>query len=146
MKKGNVLMVCLGNICRSPLAHGIFKNLSSHSNIIVDSAGTSNYHIGSPPDTRSIKVAKLNNIDISNQQSRQFKKSDFDKFDYIFVMDKENLANVLKLARDDKDRSKVSLLLGDKEVEDPYHDNDKGFEIVFNKIELACKNIINSWE
>ncbi len=139
-------MICLGNICRSPLAQGVFEHLSTHLQITVDSAGTSNYHIGSAPDARSIKVAALNDIDISKQKSRQFIVADFDKFDYIFVMDKQNLANVLKLARTDEDRSKIFLLLGDEEVEDPYYGNDIDFENVFNKINSACKNIINSWE
>ena len=84
-------------------------------------------------------------IDISNQNARQFTAADFDAFDYIFVMDQENLKNVLKLAETELDRNKVRLLFGSSEVEDPYYGGDLGFEIVFDKIEKACKNIIASW-
>ena len=145
MKKGNVLMVCLGNICRSPLAHGIFEHLSKDYSITVDSAGTANYHTGNAPDPRSIKTAAAKGINIANQKARQFIAADFDAFDYIFVMDQENLNNVLKLAETELDRNKVRLLLGSDEVEDPYYGGDHGFEIVFDKIEKACKNIIESW-
>ena len=119
MVPGNVLMVCLGNICRSPLAHGIFQNLVADQNIKVDSAGTANYHTGAAPDPRSIEIATLHGIDISRQKARQFVVEDFDQFDYIYVMDYSNQQNVLRLARNDQDRAKVHLLLGDAEVEDP---------------------------
>ena len=145
MKKGNVLMVCLGNICRSPLAHGIFEHLSKDNSITVDSAGTANYHTGNAPDPRSIKTVAAKRINISNQKARQFIAADFVTFNYIFVMDQKNLNNVLKLAETELDRNKVSLLLGSNEVEDPYYGGDHGFEIVFDKIEKACKNIIESW-
>ena len=145
MKKGNVLMVCLGNICRSPLAHGIFEHLSKDYSITVDSAGTANYHTGNIPDSRSVKIAAATGINISNQKARQFIAADFDAFDYIFVMDYENLNNVLKLAKTESDRNKVQLLLESDEVEDPYYGGDQGFEIVFDEIEKACKNIIESW-
>ena len=145
MKKGNVLMVCLGNICRSPLAHGVFEHLSKDYSIIVDSAGTANYHTGNTPDSRSIKIAAARGINIANQKARQFIAADFDAFDYIFVMDHENLNNVLKLAKTESDRNKVLLPLESDEVEDPYYGGDQGFEIVFDKIEKACKNIIESW-
>ena len=120
MKKGNVLMVCLGNICRSPLAHGIFEHLSKDYSITVDSAGTANYHTGNIPDSRSVKIAAATGINISNQKARQFIAADFDAFDYIFVMDHDNLNNVLKLAKTESDRNKVRLLLESDEVEDPY--------------------------
>ena len=145
MKKGNVLMVCLGNICRSPLAHGIFEHLSKDYSITVDSAGTANYHTGNTPDSRSIKIAAARGINIANQKARQFIAADFDAFDYIFVMDHENLNNVLKLAKTESDRNKVLLPLESDEVEDPYYGGNQGFEIVFDKIENACKNIIESW-
>jgi protein-tyrosine phosphatase len=145
MKKGNVLMVCLGNICRSPLAHGIFEHLSKGFLITVDSAGTANYHSGNSPDPRSIKTAARHGINIANQKARQFVVEDFRKFDTIYLMDQENLQNVLKLAQSESDRNKVSLLLGTDEVEDPYYGGDNGFEIVFEKIERACKKIIESW-
>ena len=96
-KPGNVLMVCLGNICRSPLAQGIFENMSKNFKIKVDSAGVANYHAGYPPDKRSINIAQKNGIDISMQKARQIRTKDFNDFDYIFVMDKENLHDVRKL-------------------------------------------------
>lgn len=146
MEKGNVLMVCLGNICRSPLAHGIFEKLSKEFSITVDSAGTASYHIGSSPDPRSIKIAMKHGIDISIQRARQFTRSDFDSFDHIFVMDRQNLRNVLKLSQTEAERNKVKLLLTNEEVEDPYYGGDQGFEIVFDKIEKASKDILDSWK
>ncbi|MEL0302024.1 MAG: low molecular weight protein-tyrosine-phosphatase [Flavobacteriaceae bacterium] len=146
MVPGNVLMVCLGNICRSPLAHGIFQNLVADQNIKVDSAGTANYHTGAAPDPRSIEIATKHGIDISRQKARQFVVEDFDQFDYIYVMDYSNQQNVLRLARNDQDRAKVHLLLGDAEVEDPYYGGKEGFSVVFNKIQKACQNILEQWK
>ena len=146
MVPGNVLMVCLGNICRSPLAHGIFQDLAADHNIKVDSAGTANYHTGAAPDPRSIEIAAKKGIDISPQQARQFVVEDFDQFDYIYVMDKSNLQNVLQLARTEGDRAKVSLLLGNAEVEDPYYGGTDGFAIVYDKIHIACQHILDQWK
>ena len=146
MVPGNVLMVCLGNICRSPLAHGIFQNLVADQNIKVDSAGTANYHTGAAPDPRSIEIATIHGIDISRQKARQFVVEDFDQFDYIYVMDYSNQQNVLRLVRNDQDRAKVHLLLGDAEVEDPYYGGKEGFSIVFNKIQKACQHILEQWK
>lgn len=146
MVPGNVLMVCLGNICRSPLAHGIFENLVADQNIKVDSAGTANYHTGAAPDPRSIEIATIHGIDISRQKARQFVVEDFDQFDYIYVMDYSNQQNVLRLARNDQDRAKVHLLLGDAEVEDPYYGGKEGFSVVFNKIQKACQHILEQWK
>lgn len=146
MVPGNVLMVCLGNICRSPLAQGIFQDLITDQNIKVDSAGTANYHTGASPDPRSIEIAAKNGIDISHQQARQFVVEDFDQFDYIYVMDYSNQQNVLRLARNDQDRAKVHLLLGDAEVEDPYYGGKEGFSVVFNKIQKACQHILEQWK
>jgi len=116
MKKVNVLMVCLGNICRSPLAYGIFEHLSENFSITVDSARTVNYHTGNAPDPRSIKTVAAKRINISNQKARQFIAADFVTFNYIFVIDQKNLNNVLKLAETELDRNKVRLLLGSSEV------------------------------
>ena len=146
MVPGNVLMVCLGNICRSPLAHGIFQNLVADQNIKVDSAGTANYHTGAAPDPRSVEIATIHGIDISRQKARQFVVEDFDQFDYIYVMDYSNQQNVLRLARNDQDRAKVHLLLGDAEVEDPYYGGKEGFSVVFNKIQKACQHILEQWK
>lgn len=139
-------MVCLGNICRSPLAHGIFEQLSTDFDIHVDSAGTANYHSGNSPDRRSQATALHHGIDISQQRARQFNLNDFDAFDHIYVMDRTNLADVLSLARTKEDRAKVALILGEDEVEDPYYGGPEGFEIVFKKIDAACREIIASWE
>ncbi|NND26320.1 MAG: low molecular weight phosphotyrosine protein phosphatase [Flavobacteriaceae bacterium] len=139
-----VLMVCLGNICRSPLAEGILRSKLPSPDYFIDSAGTGNYHVGSPPDPRSIEVARKHNLDISYQRARQFSIQDFDKFDHIFVMDRSNFQNVVKQARHDNDIAKVKKILDflDDEqlidVPDPYHDNDEGFEQVFQLLDSAC--------
>ena len=136
-------MVCLGNICRSPLAHGIMEHLAKENglNWEVDSAGTGDWHVGEGPDRRSTKAARKHGIDISAQVCRLFKVSDFDEFDHIFVMDKSNLSDILAKARNKADEKKVKLLLGDKIVPDPYYD-DAQFEPVFLMIEKGCKAII----
>jgi len=139
-------MVCLGNICRSPLAEGILKHKLPNNHFKVESAGTSNYHIGELPDSRSIQVAKKHGIDITNQRGRQFKMSDFDVFNYIYVMDSSNYKNVISLARNDKDKSKVRLILNELDneiinVPDPYYGGNSGFENVFQLLNLACDRI-----
>jgi protein-tyrosine phosphatase len=138
-----ILMVCLGNICRSPLAEGVMQHLAKENGLDwqVDSAGTGDWHIGEGPDRRSTCTAKNHGIDISGQVCRLFKVSDFDDFDRIFVMDKNNLKDILAFARNDEDRKKVKLLLGDKIVPDPYYQDDQ-FEPVFKMIEERCKEII----
>ena len=108
-----VLMVCLGNICRSPLAEGILKSKVNSSNIFVDSAGTGNYHIGGLPDKRSISVAEKYHLDISDQRCRQFSIQDFDKFDVIYVMDNSNRRDILSLARNEKDKVKIKMILNE---------------------------------
>ncbi len=139
-------MVCLGNICRSPLAEGILKSKVDATNIYVDSAGTAGYHVGNTPDPRSIKVAHEHGIDISSQVCRKFTVSDFDTFDLIYAMDKSNYGNIIHLARRKEDAEKVKLLLSELntehiEVPDPYYDAEDGFENVFQMIDKAC-NII----
>ena len=139
-------MVCLGNICRSPLAHGILDSKLPSDQFYVDSAGTANYHIGSKPDHRSIAVAKSKGIDISHQNGRQFKISDFDTFDFIYVMDQSNYDNVIQLARHTADIAKVKLILEedetilDKQVPDPYYEDN--FAAVFDLIEDASRGLI----
>lgn len=143
-----VLMVCLGNICRSPLAEGILKSKVNSSEITVDSAGTANYHIGKGPDPRSIATAASYNIDISGQRARQFTVEDFDKFDHIFAMDKENYKNIAALARNKSDKEKVALMLDvlnspeTKEVPDPYYGGDQGFEHVYELLDKATDLVI----
>lgn len=144
-------MVCLGNICRSPLAEGVLRyklELKGLHHIRVDSAGTSGYHIGDPPDPRSAKNAKSHGIDISKLRGRQFGLDDFDEFDFIYVMDSSNYQNVLRLARNDSDREKVDFLLNARwpgknmAVPDPYYGGADGFEKVFLLVEEACDAIV----
>ena len=139
-------MVCLGNICRSPLAEGIMQHLVDEKGLDwqVDSAGTGGWHVGEGPDRRSVITARNHGIDISKQVCRQFRKSDFDDFDLILVMDKHNLSDVLAMAPNEQAAAKVKLLLGDKEVPDPYYD-DTQFDPVFDLIELGCKDVIKEY-
>ncbi|MEC3907663.1 low molecular weight protein-tyrosine-phosphatase [Tamlana sp. 2201CG12-4] len=145
-----ILMVCLGNICRSPLAEGILKSKLPDDSFFVDSAGTANYHVGNPPDKRSIAVAKKHGLNISNLKGRQFKVSDFDRFDLIYVMDESNYNNVTTLARNNQDVSKVKMILNvvypdqDYDVPDPYYGGDNGFENVYNMLDAACSIIADS--
>lgn len=145
-KPGDVLMVCLGNICRSPLAQGVFENMSKKFNVKVDSAGVANYHAGYPPDKRSINVAQKNGVDISTQKARQIKVKDFNNFDYIFVMDKQNFYDINELISYHKVNSVIQLLNDPFEIEDPYYGNDEGFEIVYDKIYQGCKRVIDNWK
>ncbi len=139
-----ILMVCLGNICRSPLAHGILESKLNSEKFYVDSAGTGDFHIGEAPDYRSIKIAMEHGIDISNQRVRQFKVSDFDAFDFIFVMDNSNYDNVISLARDDSDTKKVQRILdlnpsiSNKTVPDPYHGDVHDFAHVYDLLDSTC--------
>jgi protein-tyrosine phosphatase len=142
-----ILMVCLGNICRSPLAHGILESKLPSDKFYIDSAGTANYHVGEAPDRRSIAVAKSHGIDISHQRGQQFKASFFDAFDHIYVMDEYNFEDVMRLARNDWDRSKVKLILEEDKsinlmhVPDPYYGDENGFEYVFNILNQVCDKI-----
>ncbi|MDP2088965.1 MAG: low molecular weight protein-tyrosine-phosphatase [Flavobacteriaceae bacterium] len=139
-----ILMVCLGNICRSPLAEGILKSKVNSLEVLVDSAGTSDFHQGDLPDSRSIQIAKKYGIDITDQRSRPFKISDFDAFDIIYVMDKSNYQNILNLAKNESDKQKVKLILSEinwsksTEVPDPYNSGEKGFDQVFKMLDEAC--------
>ena len=145
--KTKILMVCLGNICRSPLAEGILKSKVDSLNILVDSAGTGHWHIGYRPDPRSIEVAKKHGLDITSQKGRQFTQKDFQEFDYIFVMDSSNKENVLALAQNEAERNMVYLILDELfpfenvDVPDPYYGGDQGFEQVFQMLDQACDKI-----
>jgi len=150
MKK--VLMVCLGNICRSPLAEGILKAKAKEMNlsIEVDSAGTSNYHIGEKPDSRTIANGKKHGIDVSKHKGRQFTTHDFNEYDHIFAMDSSNYADVIAMARDQNDLKKVEMILNrvypnsNMSVPDPYYGGDQGFENVYILLEKACDIIAKS--
>lgn len=139
-----IVMVCLGNICRSPLAEGILASKLPQDKFIVDSAGTGSWHIGQSPDDRSIAVAKKNGLDISNQRGRQFSSADFDTFDYIFVMDNSNYENVIALAETKEQKEKVTLIMNElyptqnKEVPDPYFGMHNGFDIVYAMLDEVC--------
>ncbi|WP_412985455.1 low molecular weight protein-tyrosine-phosphatase [Pontimicrobium sp. IMCC45349] len=142
-----ILMVCLGNICRSPLAEGILKSKLPQQNYFIDSAGTAGYHVGEKPDTRSIAVARKYGIDISDQRSKKFSITDFDEFDYIYAMDSSNYQNIIALARNNSDIAKVKMILEevatlDKiDVPDPYYGGNDGFETVFQMLDKACDSI-----
>lgn len=145
-------MVCLGNICRSPLAEGILRKLSEEQSIptTVDSCGTANYHVGDSPDPRSIQVARENGIDISNLSGRQFQKSDFKAFDYILAMDENNYSDIILKASTPDDKAKVKLMLSylpdvkDKNVFDPYYGNIEDFEAVYEQLYAACSNFLKT--
>lgn len=142
----NIVMVCLGNICRSPLAEGILKAKAKKYNIDwnIDSAGTSGWHNGESPHSGSIKIASRHGIDITDQKSRKFVKKDFDRFDIIIAMDSENYRHIVAL--DPSKKSKVKILLNyshpgmNMAVPDPYYTGD--FEKVYDLIEEACEALI----
>ncbi len=145
-----ILMVCLGNICRSPLAEGILRHKVEEEglNWMVDSAGTANYHVGEFPHRLSQKVAKLHGINISQHKGRQFVKEDFERFDFIYVMDEENYADVKTIAKNYFNEKKVDLILNasfpnqNKNVPDPWYGTEEGYHIVYNMLNEACKAII----
>jgi len=136
-------MVCLGNICRSPLAHGILAHMVNENGLDweVDSAGTGDWHVGQCPDRRSVAVAKKYGVDISRQRARQFNPIDFEQYDHILVMDRSNLADVLALAKSTDQRSKVHLFLENDVVPDPYYDNAL-FEPVYQMIATRCEALL----
>lgn len=146
-----VLMVCLGNICRSPLAEGILRSKVGEA-MLVDSAGTAGYHIGEAPDSRSVAIALENDVDISQQKCRQFVAKDFDRFDIIFAMDASNYQNVLKLARTQKDKSKVRLIMNElypgenRTVPDPYYGGEDGFGQVYQMLDAAIDAFLEKKE
>ncbi|MBS1533872.1 MAG: low molecular weight phosphotyrosine protein phosphatase [Bacteroidetes bacterium] len=142
-----ILMVCLGNICRSPLAEGILASKLPKDKFKIDSAGTGSWHIGKQPDQRSIATAQKNGLDITDQRARQFKTTDFDKFDYIFVMDNSNYDDVMAMAKTDAHKAKVDLILNELfpgenvDVPDPYYGSQFGFDSVYQMLDEACENL-----
>lgn len=140
-------MVCLGNICRSPLAEGILASKLPKDKFKIDSAGTGSWHIGKQPDQRSIATAQKNGLDITDQRARQFKTNDFDKFDYIFVMDNSNYDDVMAMAKTDAHKAKVDLILNELfpgenvDVPDPYYGSQFGFDSVYQMLDEACENL-----
>lgn len=147
-----ILMVCLGNICRSPLAEGILRHKVNEQGLSweVDSAGTSSWHVGEKPDPRSQHVAAQHGLDISGQSGRQFSTYDYELFDQIYVMDASNYNDVVKLANSEEERSKVKMILNElnpgtnQSVPDPYWDDD-GFEKVYQMLDAACDQILKQY-
>lgn len=139
-----ILMVCLGNICRSPLAEGILASKLPKDKFTVDSAGTGPWHVGHFPDERSIAIAKKNKLDISKQKGRQFTTNDFDFFDYIYVMDNSNYNDVMELSKNQEQKNKVQLILNELfpnenvDVPDPYFGMPNGFDSVYKMLDEAC--------
>ena len=144
-------MVCLGNICRSPMAQGIMQQKLKENNItaFVDSAGTASYHVGDCPDQRAMDKSQNKGIDISQYRGRQFTVQDFDDFDIIFAMDNYNMKDIQSLARNENDLKKVDLILNklfpgeDMSVPDPYYGGEEGFDNVFKLLNEACEKIIS---
>ena len=140
-------MICLGNICRSPLAEGILKAKVDTTKVEVSSAGTGGWHVGALPDPRSIAIAKKNGIDITDQRGKQFSTYDFEIYDHIFVMDNSNYKDVVRLAKTDAEKQKVQLILDqlfpgeNVDVPDPYYGGKGGFQHVFAMLEEACEKI-----
>ena len=147
-----ILMVCLGNICRSPLAEGILSLKGKHLNLEVDSAGTAAYHIGKQPDIRSIEIANKYTIDLNQQRARQFSRGDFDKFDIIYAMDTNNYAHLISLASTETERNKIRMILNEinpkayQSVPDPYYGGENGFQDIYNMLDKACDKIIQNIE
>ncbi|WP_240743246.1 low molecular weight protein-tyrosine-phosphatase [Ilyomonas limi] len=148
-----VLMVCLGNICRSPLAEGILKYKAKNAglNWIVESAGTGGYHTGEPPHRLSQKVAKLNGVDICDQRARLYKRNFIQEYDKIYVMDSENYNEIKRISGNLWDPSKVDLLLNElypgenRNVQDPWYGAEPGYHEVYHLIDKACDNIIQKY-
>ncbi|GGG56239.1 phosphotyrosine protein phosphatase [Pseudohongiella nitratireducens] len=145
-----VLMVCLGNICRSPTAHGIMETLIEKeglsADIIVDSAGTGDWHIGKAPDPRTQQAAKRRGYDLSHLRARQVTVADLDDYDWVIAMDRQNRQNLLNMASD-ANRDRITLLLEhagqiDAEVPDPYYGGEQGFEQVLDMVETACAALL----
>ncbi len=147
MKTTSILFVCLGNICRSPTAEAVFRQMAKtqNLNIEIDSAGTGAWHVGNPPDRRMQKAAKKRNYDLSDLRARQIKKEDCQYYDYIIAMDDDNLRNIKSLCQNSK--AKIKLFLDyansqESEVPDPYYGGKDGFDIVIDLIEDASQGLL----
>jgi len=150
----NVLFVCLGNICRSPLAEGIFKKLVKEAGlesfIVSDSAGTSRWHIDEPPDTRSIQIAEKNGIQLEHL-GRQINRTDMNRFDYILAMDNENFEEILRLQHPDPFQKAKVMRMRDfdnqqsgADIPDPYYGGQNGFQIVYDLLEESLSNFLHT--
>ena len=145
-------MVCLGNICRSPLAEGILWSKGKHLNIEIDSDEKAAHHIGEKADIRSIEIANKYFIDLNQQRARQFSRADFDKFDIIYAMDTNNYAHLISLASTETERNKIRMILNEinpkayQSVPDPYYGGENGFQDIYNMLDKACDKIIQNIE
>ncbi|MBK9628688.1 MAG: low molecular weight phosphotyrosine protein phosphatase [Flavobacteriales bacterium] len=145
-----ILLVCLGNICRSPMAEGILRDMIQKQGLAytTDSAGTGDYHVGEVPDQRAIRSMRDHGIDISDLRARHFRPSDFHGFDVLLAMDKSNLTNMLAIAPDEASKKKARLMMDHapihplREVPDPYFGGDEGFEQVYRMLSEACSNML----
>jgi protein-tyrosine phosphatase len=149
-----ILMVCLGNICRSPIAEGILRHKlkeQGFDHVETDSAGTSSYHIGEAPDKRMRATAITNGVNIDDLKAREFVPSDFEDFDMIYAMDQSNYNNMLALARSSDEKAKLKLILNEvnpganEAVPDPYYGGDEGFQHVFDLLDQATDVIIEKY-
>lgn len=138
-----ILMVCLGNICRSPLAHGVMQHLAEQEGLAweVDSAGTGDWHVGQAPDKRSIAVAEKFGVDIRSQRAQHFLPDFFERYDRIYVMDESNYQDVMALARNESDKAKIKMFLAEGIVPDPYYDESQ-FEPVYHMIANRCRELV----
>jgi protein-tyrosine phosphatase len=150
----HILFVCLGNICRSPTAEGVMRDLVAEAGlegeIVLDSAGTGSWHVGAPPDLRAREAASRRGI-VLDGSARQVRREDFERFDLILAMDASNQHALRQLAPDERGRAKVRLLrkfdpasagLHELDVPDPYYDSDHGFEIVLDQVQAACAGLL----
>ena len=146
-----ILMVCLGNICRSPMAEGILRDLAKKGgfDVVTDSAGTSDYHVGEQPDRRAQLAMQRHGIEINDLRGRQLVAEDFDRFDLLLAMDRSNLRNMLGIAPNEALAAKAKLVMDyapvhpEREVPDPYYGDDRGFDHVYNMLDEACRNLLN---
>jgi protein-tyrosine phosphatase len=149
-----ILTVCLGNICRSPMAEGVLRHMAQERGIPIqtDSAGTGNYHVGEAPDKRAQRAMRKYGIEIGDLRARQFNSADFEEFDLILAMDESNLANMMRLAPDPSSQPKVKLMMDyapehpQREVPDPYFGGDEGFDEVYHMLTEACGRLLDEIE
>ncbi len=152
MNKTKVLFVCVGNICRSPSAQGVFEKLIHNKGLSylfeVDSAGTHSYHVGSASDSRSISSAQKRGIDLTSQHARQAKSRDFEKFDYIIAMDDDNFENLKQICPSPEFENKLFTMMSFSEnkyyteIPDPYYGGESGFDLVLDLLEDACNGLL----
>jgi len=139
-----ILAVCLGNICRSPIAHGLLEHYSKKHNreFIIDSAGTIGMHSGSQPDYRSMETMLEHGIDISHQRSRKFRHYDFEEFDIILAMDASNYRDLKSVAINEEESLKIQMIIDGVNVPDPYYGGDEGFENVYQMLDSAIQKLL----